>query len=86
MPIAMFVQICHEFERFSVYLTGVKVANFFGGMPMKQQVQMLKDSAPNVVVGTPGRLKQVSHCHFTSIIEDYCSRCDRGAYLLSSSC
>ena len=29
-------QITHEFERFSTYLKSVRVANFFGGLPIKQ--------------------------------------------------
>jgi ATP-dependent RNA helicase UAP56/SUB2 len=53
-------QICHEFERFSVYLPTVKVGNFFGGLPMKAQQQLLKNDTPHVVVGTPGRLKALA--------------------------
>lgn len=55
-----YLQICHEFERFSVYLPSVKVGNFFGGLPVQQQRALLKDNTPHIVVGTPGRLKQVS--------------------------
>lgn len=51
-------QICHEFERFGVYMK-VKVANFFGGFPIKQHKDMLKTDCPHIIVGTPGRLKQV---------------------------
>jgi len=51
-------QICHEFERFSVYMK-VKVANFFGGLPIKQQKETLKKDCPQVIIGTPGRLKAV---------------------------
>jgi len=103
-------QICHEFERFSVYLPGerrtfffrfrvflllrsssssktapkltffpslflslslslsssskppgVRVANFFGGLPIKQHKDVLKGpSPPHIVVGTPGRVKQLA--------------------------
>lgn len=53
------VQICHEFERFSVYLPNIKVGNFFGGLPIKNQRDLLKSNCPHIVVGTPGRLKQV---------------------------
>lgn len=55
-----YLQISHEFERFSVYLNGVKTATFFGGLPMKAQIQTLKEGTPQIVVGTPGRLKQAS--------------------------
>ncbi len=53
-------KICHEFERFSVYMPGVKVANFFGGLPIKQHKDLLKADTPHIIVGTPGRLKQLS--------------------------
>ena len=54
------MQICHEFERFSTYMPNVRVANFFGGFPIKQQIEQLKTNPPHAVVGTPGRVKQVS--------------------------
>ena len=58
------VQICHEFERFSTYMPNVRVANFFGGFPIKQQIEQLKTNTPHAVVGTPGRLKQASRLLF----------------------
>lgn len=51
-------QICHEFTRFSARLK-VKVANFYGGVPVTKNKEELKASMPNIVVGTPGRIKQV---------------------------
>jgi len=53
-------QICHEFERFSTRLRNVKVGNFFGGMPVQQQKESLKKEVPAIVVGTPGRIKQLA--------------------------
>jgi len=55
------LQICREFERFGKPM-GVKVGNFFGGMDIKAHKDMLKDEdkCPDIVVGTPGRIKQVS--------------------------
>ncbi len=53
------VQICHEFTRFSTYMPAVKVANFFGGIDIKKNRDELKKTPPQVVVGTPGRIKQV---------------------------
>lgn len=54
------LQICREFERFGKPLN-VKVGNFFGGMDVKAQRELLKDEdkCPDIVVGTPGRIKQV---------------------------
>jgi len=52
-------QICQEFLRFSKYLPDVKVKVFFGGIPIKQHKDLLKDEVPHVVVGTPGRVLQL---------------------------
>lgn len=52
-------QICHEFTRFSARTKGVTVANFYGGIPITQNKELLKKAMPNIVVGTPGRIKQV---------------------------
>jgi len=49
-------QICAEFERFARYLPKVNVAVVYGGVPVMQQVSMLRQERPNVVVGTPGRV------------------------------
>jgi ATP-dependent RNA helicase UAP56/SUB2 len=49
-------QIHHEYERFSKYLKDVKSAVFYGGVPVQEQKDQLKDNAPNIVIGTPGRM------------------------------
>ncbi|XP_057523392.1 DEAD-box ATP-dependent RNA helicase 15 [Amaranthus tricolor] len=49
-------QICHEFERFSTYLPGIKVAVFYGGVNIKVHKDLLKNECPHIVVGTPGRV------------------------------
>lgn len=53
-------QICHEFERFSSYLPDVRVGVIFGGINLKTQRETLTNEKPNVIVGTPGRVKQVN--------------------------
>eukprot|EP00798_Chlamydomonas_sp_ICE-L_P019497 gene19497-26160_t len=53
-------QICHEFERFSARLRGVKIANYFGGIPVSEHKDALKKETPNIIVGTPGRIKQLA--------------------------
>jgi hypothetical protein len=42
-------------------MKNVRVGNFFGGLPIKQQRDMLKDKdkCPHIIVGTPGRIKGV---------------------------
>lgn len=49
-------QISKEYERFSKYLPGVKVAVFFGGMAIKKDEERLANDCPHIVVGTPGRM------------------------------
>ncbi|GKD51498.1 DEAD-box ATP-dependent RNA helicase 56 isoform X1, partial [Tanacetum coccineum] len=53
---AWIISICHEFERFSTYLTDIKVAVFYGGVNIKIHKELLKNECPHVVVGTPGRI------------------------------
>lgn len=52
-------QICREYERFKKYITALKVAVFYGGVPVSQHKDLLKNDTPNIVIGTPGRLKQL---------------------------
>jgi len=49
-------QIAHEYERFSKYLPHLKTAVFYGGVNIKTNRDILKNEAPHVVVGTPGRI------------------------------
>jgi hypothetical protein len=41
-------------------MPNVKVGNYFGGLDIKKQRQELKDNTPAIVVGTPGRIKQLA--------------------------
>lgn len=50
-------QISKEYERFSKYMKNVRVAVFFGGMPIQKDQEKLKQTKPNIVVGTPGRIQ-----------------------------
>lgn len=51
-------QIKNEYARFSKYLPDVKTAVFYGGTPIQKDIELLsnKETYPNIVVGTPGRL------------------------------
>ena len=53
-------QIHHEYQRFSKYLKDVKSAVFFGGVPAEEHRKMLKNGAPHIAIGTPGRMLQLS--------------------------
>merc|ERR1711970_1412028 len=50
-------QISKEYQRFSKYMEYIKVAVFFGGMPIDKDKKTLKENPPHIVVATPGRLK-----------------------------
>lgn len=54
-------QICHEFTRFAEFMPNVKVGNYFGGLDVKKQRAELKGNTPAIVVGTPGRIKQLAN-------------------------
>lgn len=49
-------QISKEYERFSKYMTTIKVGVFFGGLNIAKDEQTLKANCPHIVVGTPGRI------------------------------
>ncbi|VDK32615.1 unnamed protein product [Taenia asiatica] len=49
-------QISKEYERFSKYMPKIKVGVFFGGMPLRKDIESLNKCAPHIVVGTPGRI------------------------------
>lgn len=51
-------QIKNEYARFSKYLPEVKTGVFYGGTPIQKDYDTLanKDTHPNIVVATPGRL------------------------------
>lgn len=52
-------QIRDEYNRFSKYMPDIKTAVFYGGTPIKTDIETLKnkDTCPHIIVGTPGRLK-----------------------------
>ncbi|PSN57386.1 ATP-dependent RNA helicase DDX39A [Blattella germanica] len=49
-------QISKEYERFTKYMPQANVGVFFGGLPIKNDQQVLKNKCANIVVGTPGRI------------------------------
>jgi len=51
-------QIKKEFDRFTKYLPGVRAEVIYGGEPIQDQVKLLNsDKCPQIIVGTPGRIK-----------------------------
>ncbi|KAF6779213.1 hypothetical protein AHF37_01232 [Paragonimus kellicotti] len=49
-------QISKEYERFSKYMPKIKVGVFFGGLPIRKDIETLSKSPVHIVVGTPGRI------------------------------
>nr|XP_061805039.1 ATP-dependent RNA helicase DDX39A-like [Nerophis lumbriciformis] len=49
-------QVSKEYERFSKYMPNIKTVVFFGGLPIKNDEDVLKKNCPHIVVGTPGRI------------------------------
>jgi hypothetical protein len=51
-------QIKNEYARFSKYLPNVKTGVFYGGTPIQKDIEVIKnkETCPNIIVGTPGRL------------------------------
>jgi len=49
-------QIAKEYERFSKYMSSVKVGVYFGGINISKDEETLKNNCPHIVVGTPGRI------------------------------
>ncbi len=37
-------------------MPAVKVSAFFGGLPIKNHEDILKNNCPHIIVGTPGRI------------------------------
>ncbi|ESO01018.1 hypothetical protein HELRODRAFT_112849 [Helobdella robusta] len=73
-------QISKEYERFSKYMNGVKIAVFFGGMAITKDEATLKNNCPHIVVGTPGRIlalvrgKNLDLKHLKHFILDECDK------------
>ena len=73
-------QIRHEYERFSKYMPDIKTSVFFGGVSIKKDEQVLKNSPPHIVVGTPGRIlalgksKQLNLKNVKHFVLDECDK------------
>ncbi len=75
-------QIKNEYARFSKYLPDVKTAVFYGGTPMAKDIETLsnKDTYPNIIVATPGRLnalvrdKKLSLRNIKAFVLDECDK------------
>jgi len=73
-------QISKEYERFSKYMSGVRIGVFFGGLPIQNDEKTLKTACPHIVVGTPGRIlalvssKKLSLKHVKHFVLDECDK------------
>jgi len=73
-------QISKEYERFSKFISTVKVGVFFGGLAIAKDEQVLKNNCPHIVVGTPGRIlalvksKKLSLKNLKHFVLDECDK------------
>eukprot|EP00792_Barthelona_sp_PAP020_P005196 TRINITY_DN2548_c0_g1_i1.p1 TRINITY_DN2548_c0_g1~~TRINITY_DN2548_c0_g1_i1.p1 ORF type:complete len:458 (+),score=166.49 TRINITY_DN2548_c0_g1_i1:60-1376(+) len=71
-------QVANEFKRFSTHLPHLTVETFYGGVPFSQNEETIKTKNPVIVVGTPGRLKELVEkevldlSHITHFVLDEC--------------
>lgn len=49
-------QIAKEFERLGKYIHGLRINTIIGGVDEEDQVLMLENNPPHVLIGTPGRV------------------------------
>merc|ERR1711971_1278607 len=74
-------QIKHEFDRFAKYFQGLKTGVVYGGLPIAKDKEMLGDTCPHIMIGTPGRVlalvrdKDLKLDKLTQFILDECDRC-----------
>eukprot|EP01118_Nematostelium_gracile_P007356 TRINITY_DN2399_c0_g1_i1.p1 TRINITY_DN2399_c0_g1~~TRINITY_DN2399_c0_g1_i1.p1 ORF type:complete len:476 (+),score=136.81 TRINITY_DN2399_c0_g1_i1:78-1430(+) len=52
-------QIAAEFNRFIKFIPGIRVAVFYGGVPLAEHEKLLADN-PHIVIGTPGRILELA--------------------------
>merc|ERR1712085_69265 len=74
-------QIKHEFDRFAKYFQDVKCGVVYGGVPISKDKEMLKESCPHILIGTPGRVlgllreKDLKLDKLTQFVLDECDKC-----------
>jgi len=74
-------QIKNEFDRFAKYFTGVNCGVVYGGIPIAKDKEMLKETQPQILIGTPGRVlgllrdKDLKLDKITQFILDECDKC-----------
>jgi len=75
-------QIKKEYDRFTKHMDKdkISVAAIYGGEPISNQIKMLKNSPPTIIVGTPGRvlaLVKGKHLDLSKIKHFVLDECDK---------
>merc|ERR1719401_746603 len=74
-------QIKHEFDRFAKYFQDLKTAVVYGGVPITKDKEVLKESQPQILIGTPGRVlgltrdKDLKLDKLSQFVLDECDKC-----------
>lgn len=64
-------QIKKEFDRFTKYLPEIRSEVFYGGVPMQENVKILKGlKPPHIVIGTPGRIMALTQTRDKALATD----------------
>lgn len=75
-------QIRNEYVRFSKYMPNVITEVFYGGIPIAKNIETLKnkETCPNIVVATPGRLNALvreKHIRLNEVKTFVIDECDK---------
>eukprot|EP00928_Gymnodinium_smaydae_P054669 TRINITY_DN383_c0_g1_i2.p1 TRINITY_DN383_c0_g1~~TRINITY_DN383_c0_g1_i2.p1 ORF type:complete len:428 (-),score=121.95 TRINITY_DN383_c0_g1_i2:102-1385(-) len=74
-------QIKHEFDRFAKYFSEVNCGVVYGGIPIVKDKEMLKETKPQILIGTPGRIlallrdKDLKLDNLSQFVLDECDKC-----------
>jgi ATP-dependent RNA helicase UAP56/SUB2 len=74
-------QIKFEFDRFAKYFTDLKCGVVYGGVPVIKDKEMLKETQPQILIGTPGRVlgllreKDLKLDKVAQFVLDECDKC-----------
>lgn len=71
-------QIFKEYKRFSTHLDNVRISCLMGGVDRKLNIKELKETKPQIVVGTPGRVKD--------LVESGALKLDKVKYFILDEC
>lgn len=75
-------QITKEFDRFAKFILALKdkIMPVYGGVPITNDIKRLKENPPYIIVGTPGRVKDLAerkHINLSNVRHFVLDECDK---------